>query len=115
MIRRILVGVAGTPATEAKIAYTVELAARHDASISAMSVVDVVRLAKVGPVPLGGAHCAKARITRSRDGIPAGADRVGADLLVLGTHYRKAMIGKRFGSTVLGTLKTSDRPVFMTH
>ena len=59
MIRPILVGVAGTPATEAKIADTVELAARHGAAVSAMSVVDVDRLSKVGPVPIGGAHYAK--------------------------------------------------------
>ena len=59
MFRRILVGVAGTPATEAKIDYPVELATRHGATVSAMSVVDVDRLAKVGPVPLEGAHYAK--------------------------------------------------------
>ena len=49
------------------------------------------------------------------DGIPAEADRVGAELLVLGTHFRKALLGKRFGSTVVATLKTTDRPVFITH
>ena len=43
------------------------------------------------------------------------ADRMGADLLVLGIHYRKALLGKRFGSTVVATLKTSPRPVFATH
>ena len=275
MIRRILIGLAGTPATEAKIAYTVDIAARHGAMVSAMSLVDVARLAKVGPVPIGGAHYAKQmrddRIARIRqaartalerfeaacadagvpftiireetdpfnaladawryhdlcvlglrgwfhngvvaepegallrlvdrgvrpilaiterhspintvmigyegsaeaakamkrfmqlglwpdcrlhiacfggasaenhravdgaaeyvrafgaevtsavidkpvlEGIPAEADRVGADLLVLGTHYRKAILGKRFGSTIVTTLKASDRPVFMTH
>ncbi len=275
MFRRILVGVAGTPATEAKIAYTVELAARHGAAVSAMSVVDVERLAKVGPVPIGGAHYAKQmrddRVAKIRqtaqgalerfeaacadagvpfsviraekdpfdaladawryhdlcvlglrgwfhngvvaepenallrlvdrgvrpilaiteghrpidvtmiaydgtaesakamkrfmqlnlwpdcrlhivyfgsgsaenhravdsaadyvrtygaeattavidapvlEGIPAEADKVGADLLVLGTHYRKAMLGKKFGATIVATLKTSERPVFMTH
>ena len=275
MIRRILVGVAGTPATEAKIACTVDLAVRHGATISALSVIDVDRLAKIGPVPLGGAHYARQMrdervagikqtaddaIDRFRDacsaadvpfnviraeadpfdaladewryhdlcvlglrgwfhsgvvaepedallhlvergvrpilavtenyrpvgtaliaydgsaeaskamkrfiqmnlwqacrahivlfgrpddekhralenaatyvraydvtattalveatpleGIPAEADRVGAELLVLGTHFRKALLGKRFGATVVATLKTTDRPVFITH
>ena len=68
MIRRILVGVAGTPATEAKIACTVELAARHGATISALCVIDVAPLAKVGPVPLGVAHYAR----QMRDGRVAG-------------------------------------------
>ena len=275
MIRRILVGVAGTPATEAKIACTVDLAVRHGATISALSVVDVDRLSKIGPVPLGGAHYARqmrdervAGIKQTADnalerfheacgaanvpftviraeadpfdaladawryhdlcvlglrgwfhngvvaepedallhlvergvrpilavtenyrpvgtaliaydgsaeaakamkrfiqmnlwqscrahiarfgrpdakgrqaledaaeyvaaygvesttalvdanpleGIPAEADRVGAELLVLGTHFRKALLGKRFGSTVVATLKTTDRPVYITH
>ena len=77
MIRRILVGEAGTPATEAKIAFTGKLGARHDASVSATSVIDA-------PV-------------------------------LVGTHDRKAILGKRSDSTILDTLKTSTRPVFMTH
>ncbi|NBB83555.1 MAG: universal stress protein, partial [Alphaproteobacteria bacterium] len=50
---------AGTPATRAKIEMSLELAARHDASVSLLSVIDVERLAKVGPIPVGGGHSAR--------------------------------------------------------
>ena len=79
MIKRILVGVAGTPATEAKIACTVELAARHGAEINALSVVDIDRLAQVGPVPLGGAHYAQQmrddRVARIKQTADSALDR----------------------------------------
>lgn len=53
MIRRILVGVAGTPAYQTKIDYAVDLAERHGAEVGIVSIVDERRLAFVGPVPLG--------------------------------------------------------------
>lgn len=53
MIGRILVGVAGTPILPAKIMHTIDLAQRHGAAISLLSVVDKDRLAHVGPVPMG--------------------------------------------------------------
>ena len=59
MVKRILVGVAGTPALQAKIDCVVELAKRHDAEVAALAVVDVERLHKVGAVPLGGATYAQ--------------------------------------------------------
>jgi nucleotide-binding universal stress UspA family protein len=69
MIKRILVGVAGTPALPSKIECAIDLAQRHDAEIGVLSVVDVDRLAKVGPVPLGAGHYAwrlrEKRIERS--------------------------------------------------
>jgi len=58
MIKRILVGVAGTPALPSKIKCAIDLAQRHDAEIGVLSVVDVERLAQVGPVPLGAGHYA---------------------------------------------------------
>jgi len=62
MMKRILVGVAGTPALGAKIEMAIGLARRFDAEIGVVSVVDVERLAKVGPVPLGaGAYAARLR------------------------------------------------------
>jgi nucleotide-binding universal stress UspA family protein len=61
--------VAGTPALQAKIEHTVDLARRHEAEISILSVVDVDRLSLVGPVPMGAGKYAldmrKARIKRS--------------------------------------------------
>lgn len=69
MIKRLLVGVAGTPAMPAKIRHAVDLAKRHGAEISILSVVDVDRLSNLGPVPLGAAKYAhdmrKGRIARS--------------------------------------------------
>ncbi len=59
MLKRILVGVAGTASTAAKIAMTVDIARRHDATVSLLSVIDRERLARIGPVPMGGAHYAK--------------------------------------------------------
>lgn len=56
MIKRILVGVSGTPALEAKINYTIDLAWRHKASVDLIDIVDVDRLGQVGPVPIGGGH-----------------------------------------------------------
>lgn len=69
MIKRLLVGVAGTPALPAKIRCTVDLAKLHGAEISILSVVDVERLSSLGPVPLGAGKYAqdmrKGRIARS--------------------------------------------------
>ena len=69
MLKRILVGIAGTPALPAKISASVDLAQRHGAEISAVSVVDVDRLSAVGPVPIGAAKYAQnlreQRIARS--------------------------------------------------
>ncbi len=69
MIKRILVGVAGTPELPSKIKCAIELAQRHDAEIGVLSVVDIDRLTNVGAVPLGGGHHAwrlrEKRIERS--------------------------------------------------
>jgi nucleotide-binding universal stress UspA family protein len=58
MIKRILLGVAGTPATAAKAHYAVEPAKRFGASVSPVSVVDSTRLARIGPAPAGALHLA---------------------------------------------------------
>lgn len=69
MIKRLLIGVAGTPALQAKIDCTLDLAKKHEAEVSLLSVVDRARLAAVGPVPIGAGHYAanlrKGRIERS--------------------------------------------------
>lgn len=59
MWKRILVGVSGAPGIEAKIAWTLDLAKRHGASVALLSVVNRDELRKVGPVPLGAAHYAE--------------------------------------------------------
>lgn len=69
MIKRLLVGVAGTPAMPTKIKHAIDLAKLHSAEISILSVVDVDRLSSLGPVPLGAGKYAhdmrKGRIARS--------------------------------------------------
>jgi len=60
MIKRILVGVAGTPALAAKIEMALALAKRFGGEIGVVSIVDTDRLVKLGPVPLGaGAYAAR--------------------------------------------------------
>ena len=53
MIKRILMGVGGTPFTSVAIERAVELAERHDAILKAVIVVDPNQLCKLGPVPAG--------------------------------------------------------------
>lgn len=65
MIKRILVGLGGTPFTDVAIRRGVELAVRQGAAITGVTVFDAGRLAKVGPVPLGGgAYAQKMRDRR---------------------------------------------------
>lgn len=59
MIKRILVGLGGTPYTPFAIARAIELACRHQAELTGVTVVDVRRLSRVGPVPLGASVSAR--------------------------------------------------------
>jgi nucleotide-binding universal stress UspA family protein len=53
MVKRILVGLAGTPYTDTAIRRAVELAQVHGAEVTGVTVVDVRRLSAVGPIPIG--------------------------------------------------------------
>lgn len=53
MIKRILVGLGGTPYTPFAVRRAIELAQAHGAELTGATVVDVRRLKRVGPVPLG--------------------------------------------------------------
>jgi nucleotide-binding universal stress UspA family protein len=65
MIKRILLGLGGTPFTDVAIERAVELAKAHDALITGVTVVDTKQLSQVGPVPLGGGtYAAKLREQR---------------------------------------------------
>lgn len=59
MIKRILVGLGGTPYTPFAIARAIELAQEHGAELTGVTVVDVRRLKRVGPVPLGASASAR--------------------------------------------------------
>jgi nucleotide-binding universal stress UspA family protein len=65
MIKRILLGLGGTPFTDVAIQRAVELSKSHDALITGVTVVDTKSLKQVGPVPPGGAaYAAKLREQR---------------------------------------------------
>ena len=65
MIKRILLGLGGTPFTDVAIERAVELAKAHDALITGVTIVDTKQLTQVGPVPLGGGtYAAKLREQR---------------------------------------------------
>jgi nucleotide-binding universal stress UspA family protein len=53
MIKRILVGLGGTPFTAVSTHCATELARLHDAQTTGVTVVDLNKLGKVGPVPAG--------------------------------------------------------------
>lgn len=75
MIKRILVGLGGTPFTDVAIHQAVDLARRHAAAVVGVTVVDPKRLDRVGPVPLGGAVYAEKmrerRIAVTREALEA--------------------------------------------
>jgi len=59
MIKRILIGLGGTPFTPVAIDRAVELASRHEARIKAVTVVTADQICKLGPVPAGAVAYAK--------------------------------------------------------
>jgi nucleotide-binding universal stress UspA family protein len=79
MIKRILVGLGGTPYTTVAIERAVKLAKQCDAEITGVTVVNFDRIAKVGLVPKGVLHTArelaKERVRVTRDAVE---DAIGA-------------------------------------
>jgi nucleotide-binding universal stress UspA family protein len=53
MIKRVLLGIGGTPFTRVAIQRAVELCRLHNAQLTAVTVVDEQQLRRVGPVPAG--------------------------------------------------------------
>ena len=58
MLKKVLLGIGGTPFTDVAIRRAVELCQIHDAQLTAVTVVDQRRLKDVGPVPVGGSAAA---------------------------------------------------------
>lgn len=54
MIKRILVGIGGTPFTSIAIQRAIELAQIHEAEVTGITVVDIDKLERIGPVGIGG-------------------------------------------------------------
>jgi nucleotide-binding universal stress UspA family protein len=66
MIKRILVGIGGTPFTDVAIQRAIELANIHGSTLTGVTVVDLKQLQRVGPVPMGaGAYAEKLRKMRA--------------------------------------------------
>jgi nucleotide-binding universal stress UspA family protein len=59
MVKRILLGIGGTPFTPVAIKRAVELAERHAARLKAVTVVNPNQICKLGPVPPGAGFFAK--------------------------------------------------------
>ncbi|MBW2514500.1 MAG: universal stress protein [Deltaproteobacteria bacterium] len=59
MIKRILLGIGGTSFTKVAIKSALELAMRHGARLTAVTVVNPDRICKLGPVPAGAGFYAK--------------------------------------------------------
>ena len=58
MIKRILVGLSGSEYTDSAIQHAINVATRHQATITGVADLDLVRLGDVGPVPIGGGAAA---------------------------------------------------------
>ena len=65
MIKRILIGLGGTPFTPVAIERAVDLAIRHQARLKAVTVVSPEQICKLGPVPAGAGMHAK-RMCKNR-------------------------------------------------
>ncbi|MEJ2098033.1 MAG: universal stress protein [Deltaproteobacteria bacterium] len=65
MIKRILLGIAGTPYTAVAVKRAVELASLHSARITAVTAVDPNQICKLGPVPAGASYYAR-RLCQNR-------------------------------------------------
>lgn len=59
MLKRILVGLAGTEYTTSAIRHAIALASTNNAEVTGVTVIDEKRLTLVGPVPVGGGAYAK--------------------------------------------------------
>ena len=59
MIKRILVGIGGTPFSAVATKRAIELAQAHGAELTGITIVDLERLTRVGPVPVGGGKAAR--------------------------------------------------------
>ncbi|MCL4209209.1 MAG: universal stress protein [Phycisphaeraceae bacterium] len=77
MLKRILVGLGGTPYTLAAMQHALDLARRHQAETTGVTVLEASQVADVGPVPLGaGAAAAELREHRVREILAAQDEQI---------------------------------------
>ena len=83
-MKRILVGLGGTPFTTVAIRRSVELANLHDAQLISL-----------------------------KDQLLPEADSWQADLIFVGSGARSLLLRRLFGDTALQLIRNSDRPLFL--
>jgi len=92
MIKRILVGLGGTPYTSVAIERAVQLAKQYDAEITGVTVVNFERLRKVGLVPQGILHAAREaareRVRVTRESIEEAISKFESACAAEGIKYR---------------------------
>lgn len=92
MIKKILVGLSGTPYTSVAIERAVKLAKQLDAEVTGVTIVDLKRLAKIGLMQKGALHAAKEaaekRVQVTREGIEEVIGKFEASCNAEGIKYR---------------------------
>lgn len=68
MIKRILVALSGTPYTKSAVRHAIELARRHEAELTGVTIANLAAMTNVGPIPLG-AGAAAAELVHFRQAI----------------------------------------------
>ena len=68
MIKRILVALSGTPYTTIAIRHAIELARRHEAELTGVTIANLAAMSSVGPVPIG-AGAAAAELVQFRQAV----------------------------------------------
>jgi len=59
MIKRVLIGLGGTPYSESQLQYSIDFARRFSAELTGVTVADMAHLVDVGPIPMGAATAAQ--------------------------------------------------------
>ncbi len=92
MIKKILVGLSGTPYTSVAVERAVKLAKQLEAEVTGVTIVDLKRLAKIGLMQKGVLHAAKEaaekRLQVTREGIEEVIGKFEAACNAEGIKYR---------------------------
>lgn len=60
MVKRVLIGLGGSPDVDAKVRYALDMVRKFGADLTGVTVADLARLIDVGPIPLGAGAAATA-------------------------------------------------------
>lgn len=91
MIGRILVALGGTEYTAVAIRTAIDLAKRHGAELTGVTVVNIERLRRIGPVPMGASEIANElrdeRVAVSREAAEQAIDEFSSECDAAGVPY----------------------------